>query len=95
MLILKKLLIVIRLALPVGVNASSIDYTLSYVSGEQLEGHFTGGPRCRPTGHCIKRGQYEAATATVAPEEMCRNARTSRVSYQRPARYRDLPRVFP
>ena len=50
MLILKKLLIVIRLALPVGVNASSIDYTLSYVSGEQLEGHFTGGRQVSANG---------------------------------------------
>ena len=50
MLILKKLLIVIRLALPVGVNASSIDYTLSYVSGEQLKGHFTGGRQVSANG---------------------------------------------
>ncbi|MFB0950442.1 MAG: hypothetical protein QMB10_04260 [Halioglobus sp.] len=50
MLILKKLLIVIRLALPVGVNASSIDYTLSYVSGEQLEGHFTCGRQVSANG---------------------------------------------
>ena len=50
MLILKKLLIVIGLALPIGVNASSIDYTLSYVSGEQLEGHFTGGRQVSVNG---------------------------------------------
>ncbi len=50
MLILKKLLIVIGLALPIGVNASSIDYTLSYVSGEQLEGHFTGGRQVSANG---------------------------------------------
>ena len=50
MLILKKLLIVIGLALPIGVNASSIDYTLSYVSAEQLEGHFTGGRQVSANG---------------------------------------------
>ena len=50
MLILKKLLIVIGLALPIGVNASSIDYTLSYVSGEQLEGHFPGGRQVSTNG---------------------------------------------
>ena len=50
MLILKKLLIVIGLALPIGVNASSIDYTLSYVSGEQLEGHFTCGRQVSANG---------------------------------------------
>ena len=50
MLILKKLLIVIGLALPIGVNASSIDYTLSYVSGEQLEGHLTGGRQVSANG---------------------------------------------
>ena len=50
MLILKKLLIVIGLALPIGVNASSIDYMLSYVSGEQLEGHFTGGRQVSANG---------------------------------------------
>ena len=50
MLILRKLLIVISLALPVGVNASSIDYTLSYVSGEQLEGHVTGGRQVSANG---------------------------------------------
>ncbi len=50
MLILKKLLIVIGLALPIGVNASSIDYTLSYVSGEQLEGPFTGGRQVSANG---------------------------------------------
>ena len=50
MLILRKLLVVISLALPVGVNASSIDYTLSYVSGEQLEGHFPGGRKVSANG---------------------------------------------
>ena len=50
MLILKKLLIVIGLALPIGVNASSIDYMLSYVSGEQLEGHFTCGRQVSANG---------------------------------------------
>ena len=50
MLILRKLLIVISPALPVGVNASSIDYTLSYVSGEQLEGHFPGGRQVSANG---------------------------------------------
>jgi len=50
MLILRKLLIVISLALPVGVNASSIDYTFSDVSGEQLEGHFPGGRQVSANG---------------------------------------------
>ena len=50
MLILKKSLIVIGLSQPVAVNVSSIDYTLSDVSAEQLEGHFTGGRQVSANG---------------------------------------------
>ena len=46
----KRCLILICFATSVGVNASTVDYTLTYISGSVLEGHFTGGPQASANG---------------------------------------------
>ncbi len=46
----KRCLILICFATSVGVNASTVDYTLTYISGSVLEGHFTGGRQVSANG---------------------------------------------